>query len=97
MLSLVNNVCTHITSAIAFAKALYSASILDLDIVTCLRAFQATMLLPWYSPKPYISSPSSTLTSNHESTISLKVDWMHDVSILGAFRSLHEVGQVYAM
>jgi hypothetical protein len=39
-------VCTHMTSAVAFAKALYSASVLDLDTVGCLRALQDMIFDP---------------------------------------------------
>jgi hypothetical protein len=44
---------THITSVAAFANALYSASVLDLDAVACLRATQEIR----FDPKKIANPP----------------------------------------
>jgi hypothetical protein len=41
-----NNVCMHIISAVAFASALYSDSVLDLDIVAYFLALHETEFDP---------------------------------------------------
>jgi hypothetical protein len=61
---------------VAFAKALYSASVLDLEIVACLRALQEIRLVPRKTANPRIECLSSkqsaqsasekALTSNEE-------------------------------
>ena len=40
MLNSVNNFCTHMILAMALARALYSASALDLDTIACFLALQ---------------------------------------------------------
>jgi hypothetical protein len=52
-------VCTHMTSAVAFAKALYSVSVLDLDTVGCLRALQDMRFDPKNTAKPPVDLLSS--------------------------------------
>jgi hypothetical protein len=48
-------------SVVAFVIALYSASILDLEIVGCFRALQETRL----EPKNTANSPVDLLSSRH--------------------------------
>jgi hypothetical protein len=50
----------QITSAVAFAKDLYSASVLDLDTVAYFLALQEIRLGPKYTAKPPIDLLSST-------------------------------------
>jgi len=57
----VNYICTHITSAVALAKDLYSASVLDLDTVAYFLAHQDIRLLPKNTAKP----PVERLSSGH--------------------------------
>jgi hypothetical protein len=47
-----NRVCIHMTSGVALAKVLYSASVLDLDTVACFLALQETRLAPKNTAKP---------------------------------------------
>jgi hypothetical protein len=51
--------CTHITSAVAFAKNLYSTYVLDQDIVPCFFACQETRLHPKNTAKPHVDFLSS--------------------------------------
>ena len=50
---------TQITSAVALARALYSASVLDLDTVACLRALQEIRLPSRNTTKPHVDLLSS--------------------------------------
>jgi hypothetical protein len=50
--SSVSNFWTQIISAVAFASALYSASVLDLDMVGCFLAVEDTKLSPRNTAKP---------------------------------------------
>jgi len=54
-----SNVWIHITSAVAFAKALYSDSVLDLDIVACFLACHDTRLFPIKTANPPVDLLSS--------------------------------------
>jgi hypothetical protein len=56
-----NTVCTHITSVIAFAKDLYSASVLDLDTVACFLKVHDMRFDPRKTAKP----PVDVLSSEH--------------------------------
>jgi hypothetical protein len=56
-----NKVCTHMTSAIALAKDLYSASVLDLETVACFLAVHDIRLEPRNTAKP----PVDLLSSEH--------------------------------
>ena len=56
-----SNVSTHITSAVAFARDLYSASILDRETVACFLAVQDIRLDPRKTAKP----PVDLLSSGH--------------------------------
>jgi hypothetical protein len=49
-----SNFCIHITSAIALARALYSASVLDLESVACFLALQDIRFDPKNTAKPPI-------------------------------------------
>ena len=49
----------HIISAVAFATALYSASVLDLETVACFLALQDIRLGPKYTAKPPVDLLSS--------------------------------------
>jgi hypothetical protein len=50
----------HITLAVAFARDLYSASVLDLEIVACFLALQEIKLGPKYTTKPPVDLLPST-------------------------------------
>jgi hypothetical protein len=50
----------RIISALAFAVALYSVSVLDLDTVSCFLALQETKLAPKNIQKPLVDQRSST-------------------------------------
>ena len=52
---------THIISVIAFAKALYSAYVLDLDTVVCFLAHQDIR----FGPKKIANPPVDRLSSRH--------------------------------
>jgi hypothetical protein len=62
ILSSNNNVYTHITLVVALATALYSALVLDLDIVAYLQALQDTRSL---DPRNTAKSPVDSLSSAH--------------------------------
>jgi hypothetical protein len=47
-------------SAVAFARDLYSASVLDLETVACFLALQEIRLDPKYTTKPPVDLLSST-------------------------------------
>jgi hypothetical protein len=49
-----NTDCTQIISLVAFAKALYSASVLDLDTVFCFLELHETRFDPRYIVKPLV-------------------------------------------
>jgi hypothetical protein len=51
----------HITSVVAFAIALYSASVLDLETVACFLALQEIKL----EPKKTANPPVDFLSSEH--------------------------------
>lgn len=54
-----SNLCTHITSAVALAKALNSASVLDLETVGCFLSVQDTRFGPTNTAKPPVDLQSS--------------------------------------
>lgn len=55
------------TSAVASAIALYSASVLDLDTVLCFRAFQEIRFDPRNTAKPPVDLLSSTFPAQSAS------------------------------
>jgi hypothetical protein len=63
-------------SAVAFANALYSASVLDLDTVACFLAFQETRFDSKNIAKPHVDRLSSRLPTQ---SASLKPLTMRDV------------------
>jgi len=67
MPSFVNNDSTHITLAVAFANALYSASVLDLDTVGCFLALHEMRFGPKKTAKPLVERQSSTLPAQSAS------------------------------
>jgi hypothetical protein len=54
-----SKVCNHITSYVAFAKALYSTSVLDLDTFVCMRALQDIRFAPKNTAYPLVDFLSS--------------------------------------
>ena len=56
-----NRVSIHITSAVAFARDLYSASVLERETVACFFAFQDMRL----EPKKTANPPVDLLSSAH--------------------------------
>jgi hypothetical protein len=58
-LSSASNVCIHIISTVAFASALYSASVLDLETVDYLRALHDTR----FDPRKIANPPVDRLSS----------------------------------
>jgi len=63
-------------SAVAFANALYYASVLDLDTIACFLAFQETRFDPRNIAKPPVDRLSSRLPAQ---SASLKPLTMRDV------------------
>ena len=59
--------CTHMVSAVAFANALYSASVLDLETVACFLALQDIKLGPKNTAKPPVERLSSRHPAESES------------------------------
>ena len=59
--------CTHMISAVAFANALYSASVLDLETVACFLALQDIKLGPKNTAKPPVERLSSKHPAQSES------------------------------
>jgi hypothetical protein len=57
------SVCIHMTSEVASAIALYSTSVIDLDIILCFLAPQEIRLDPRNTAKPYVDLLSSILTA----------------------------------
>jgi hypothetical protein len=57
--SSLRRVSTHINSVVAFANALYSTSVLDLETAACFRALQEIKLGPKNTSKPPIDLLSS--------------------------------------
>ena len=55
----VRRLCTQMTSAVALARALYSASVLDLDTVACFLALHEIRLEPRKIAKPHVDFLSS--------------------------------------
>lgn len=49
-----SKVCIHIISVVAFANALYPASVLELDIGVCFFEFQETRLFLRKIAKPFV-------------------------------------------
>jgi hypothetical protein len=49
-----SSICIHITLAVAFAKALYSASVLNLNTVGCFLALHKTRLGPIKIANPHV-------------------------------------------
>ena len=54
-----NSFCIHIISAVAFANALYSASMLERDTMGCFQALQEIRLDPRNMANPPVDCPSS--------------------------------------
>jgi hypothetical protein len=51
--------CTHITSVVAFARALYSASVLERETVDYFLELHKTRLAPRYMANPPVDQRSS--------------------------------------
>jgi hypothetical protein len=60
--TMLSNYCTHINSSIAFANALYSTSMLDLDTLGCFLVLHEIKFLPRYTAK----SESEKVLNNTE-------------------------------
>jgi hypothetical protein len=68
----VSRASTQINSAVAFAKALYSASVLDLETVACFLALQETKFGPTNIAKPPVERLSSRQPAQSASVKALR-------------------------
>jgi hypothetical protein len=69
---------THINSVVAFAKALYSASVLDLETVACFLALHETKFRPRNianHPVDILSSKQPTQSASENALSKLEEDF----------------------